>query len=672
MLTPQHKKLIRQWYSQLQDQQDGFIPRKAQNQLIADIAKCIAGDLNRSQRILLAEAGTGTGKSIAYLLAGIPLAKSLNKTLIISTATVALQQQLIEAELPRVHRAAEGDFRFTLAKGRHRYCCRHKLERLVKAPPLSLDHHLPTLTKLDQALRSNKWPGDRDSWPKPIADELWQQIQSDGYSCTPQFARHRNCPFNKARQKLLSSHVIVVNHSLLMADLDGGGGLFLPPPDDCIYVIDEAHLLPEIAREASNCRLNLQQVKTQSDELLAHLKEIEQHVTSTGLITPALHIRESIAAITSLNNQLTSNAALNAEKFKDNHWRFAYNQLPKRLGDLAHNHIKAAERLKRGLDQVAGCIKEAADDGSLKTAIAELMLSRLNQFSYLADTLLDTLYNYSRSSDQAPFAYWYDNFNEQYTLCSCPIEIGPKLFNILFEPAFAVIALSATLTALGRFDYFTRQAGLHGRLPMSQQLINPSPFNYAQVQLRLPTDFAEPDAQEYPAQVAGYITEHYQPGVGMLVLCSSYAMVSQLKSYLASQQLTEVRYQGEMSNQRLLSEHKAAINKGGSALIVATMGFSEGVDLPGHYLNHLIIARLPFAVPTEPVYQCHSELLESRGQNPFIQLTLPAASRKLIQCCGRLMRKESDSGMISILDRRITTRRYGQQLIAALPPYQKS
>jgi ATP-dependent DNA helicase DinG len=672
MLTSKHKQLIRKWYTKFSEQQEAFKPRAAQNQLIADIARCIGGELNKEQRIMLAESGTGTGKSLAYLFAGIPLAKSLNKTLIVSTATVALQQQLIEAELPRVHRAAEGAFRFTLAKGRGRYCCRHKLERLIKTPPSHLKApQLKLLTELAGELAANRWPGDRDSWSRPIPDRIWNQILSDGFSCTPQFATHRNCPFQKARQKLLSSDVIVVNHSLLLADLDAGGGIFLPPPDECIYVIDEAHLLPDIAREASSCKLDLDHLKKQLVELSPFLKDIENRVKSQALIAPALTIRESIASLTTLNNRLNDYALINRGEFKESVWRFSYNERPKNLSDLAHNHIKSAQRLKRALEQVSSLIQEAMEDSQLKSAIAEQLLSRMNQYALSSDTLIDSLYHYSRDDQLAPFAYWYQSHEGKHTLCSCPIEIGPKLYNILFEPAFSVIAVSATLTALGRFDFFLNQVGLHGRLPGSQQFINPSPFDYERVTLELPTNFDEPGTPNYPKQVAHFIDQHYQKGTSILLLCSSYAMVADIKNALATYQLAQVYYQGELSNQSLLNEHKKTIDKGEPSLIVATMGFSEGVDLPGNYLNHLIIARLPFAVPTDPIHQSHSELLESQGRNPFAQLTLPAASRKLIQCCGRLMRRESDSGIISILDQRITTRRYGQQLIAALPPYRK-
>ncbi|CAG9001212.1 MAG: ATP-dependent DNA helicase DinG [Candidatus Celerinatantimonas neptuna] len=668
MLTSQHKKLIKDGYRQLKSQNPRFISRVEQKQLIAAISRNIAGDIDRQQRILLAESGTGTGKSLAYLLAAIPLARLFHKKLIVSTATVALQQQLIQHELPLVHQAYQGNFQFTLAKGRRRYCCWHKLKRLSLST-LNTKQSL-IIGQLWHAHQNNQWQGDRDSWPTPIPNDIWQRIQSDSSSCQAQLPRHRHCPFTKARQQIQKSQVIVTNHSLLITDLEHGGGIALPEPDDCILIIDEAHLLADITREMSLYQLPLHRTKTQFAELILLIKTVNQKLTSGGFINTRLQCLDAIAELTKLIGKFKDYTMLHSSQFNENILRFSPGKLPKTLSDLAHNYLPTSQRLCRALDQLAGQLQEATGDGQIREAQAENWLSHVGQFQLLAENLQNTLYHCQRENDQTPYAYWFEKSEKSTYLCTSPLDVGAKLQAILWERFFSVAALSATLSALGRFDYFLWQTGLKNRLNQEQQLLIPSPFNYKNVTLNIPHKFPEPDSDQFIIQTSLYIQRYYHKTSAMLVLCTSYVFVEQLRSLLAKTHCANIFCQGEVSNQRLLERYRTTIDQKQPALLIATTGFGEGIDLPGDYLNHLVIPRLPFSVPSDPVTQSYVELIESRGQNPFLQLTLPQTSRKLIQCCGRLMRKESDSGVISILDPRIITRRYGKQLLNALPNYQ--
>jgi len=208
MLSDPLKTKIRSAYGSLSQSLPGFAKRPQQNQLIAEISKVLAGHYDRQRRILLAEAGTGTGKSLAYLLAAIPLAQAFNKKLIISTATVALQEQLVEKDLPLLANHSGLRFEFQLAKGRQRYCCEHKLEALQEYPdpppqgPATLtpaQRH--QLAELRQAYLAGDWQGDRDSWPDAIDSSLWQRIMADRHSCHSALKRHQHCPFQRARRQ---------------------------------------------------------------------------------------------------------------------------------------------------------------------------------------------------------------------------------------------------------------------------------------------------------------------------------------------------------------------------------------------------------------------------------------------------------------------------------------
>ena len=270
MLSADVKKTIQACFKSFRDEIPNFVSRKEQNYMVAEIAKTLAGEYDKKRRIGVIEAGTGTGKSLAYSLGAIPLALSSGKKLCISTATVALQEQLLTKDLPMFRQYSRLNFTFGVVKGRQRYICASKLELIADTkasdtamlwPQQPAAADLKLIEKLWQAWLDKKWDGERDSWPIPINDLIWQQIASDKFSCNKQLAAHRQCPFHKARDIIDKLDVIIVNHSLLLADLELGGGTILPEPDSMFYVIDEAHHLPEQARSFSSasssyCRLS--------------------------------------------------------------------------------------------------------------------------------------------------------------------------------------------------------------------------------------------------------------------------------------------------------------------------------------------------------------------------------------------------------------------------------
>lgn len=246
MLSTRLKTTIRNTYRQIADGLPGFVPRKEQNFLVAEIAKTLTGEYDKQRRILVAEAGTGIGKSLSYAQGAIPVARLTQKKLVISTATVALQEQLIHKDLPFYHRHSELPFRFMLVKGRQRYCCEHLLEQAASGSEManfefdfgSLSKHKPSESDkscyqaLWQAYTDGKWDGDRDNWPKPITDLCWDRIAADRHTCNKALSHHQHCPFHRARNDMDAADVLVVNHALLLSDLTMGGGIILPPPDE--------------------------------------------------------------------------------------------------------------------------------------------------------------------------------------------------------------------------------------------------------------------------------------------------------------------------------------------------------------------------------------------------------------------------------------------------------
>ncbi|WP_418135193.1 ATP-dependent DNA helicase DinG [Psychromonas sp. GE-S-Ul-11] len=678
MLSDSLKKEIRTNYELITQALPQFKARKAQNYLVAEIAKVLAGNYDKARRILVAEAGTGIGKSLAYILAGLPVALRANKKLIISTATVTLQEQLITKDLPFFLRHSDYKFTFTLAKGRQRYCCEHKLlnqqvdnteqTQLFTEKPQAGDREL--LDRLRNAYLDGKWNGDQDSWPKPIPRRVWQQIISDKHSCKKALANHRQCPFHRARDKINKADVIVVNHALLLADLELGGGVILPEPDASFYVLDEAHHLPKIARDFSSASVN---IKT-SQDWLKKIKQVSTHVNRVvhrqTTITPGLNMLESAnEMVKDLNNieLYFRNNPLNYNK--SNQYRFSMGEVPQGIVNSLISLKEETKKCLSAVNKLSNITSEELKDDNIKLSDAEPILietgfyiQRLEALSDLWKMLLK-----DRSSNQAPIAAWINNENDAYTICASPLEVGGLLEYMLWSQAAGVVLCSATLTSLNSFDYFMRQAGL-AQNDGTQYLRLKSPFDYPNINLHVAAMKNDPTESGFDNELIDNIAQRIELKEGNLVLFASYWQMNLVAEKLRRKFPKSLLVQGETSRTKMISLHKNNCDQGLTSILFGTGSLAEGLDLPGHYLTNLIITKLPFAVPDSPVEEAHAEWITSKGGNPFMQITIPEASKKLIQSCGRLIRKETDTGKITLLDKRVITKRYGKSLIDALPP----
>ncbi len=622
MLTSNIQKSIRNSYQNLQAQLDNFVPRRAQNYLVAEIAKTLCGQYHKSNRILVAEAGTGIGKSLSYLMAAIPVAVHDNRKVVISTATVALQEQLVNKDLPLFRRITDREFSFILAKGRQRYCCAEKLATasgvdggqlaMFETKPKKKDIEL--LETMYRSLAQGKWDGDRDAWPKPIDDRIWQLIVSDKHSCNNSLPGHRGCPFQKARSELDKNDVIIANHSLVMADADLGGGVILPEPENTIYVFDEAHHLPHVARDHASASASLKGaaawLENQSKELKQFSKKANQSVA--------------------------------------------------KIADLI------AERVK---------------DGELAARLAEPALAELGFYIQRLENLAQVWHLMAEPTREkgAPLARWLETHPDRegdFIVSVSPLEIGWQLDQQIWSRCIGAVLVSATMRALNSFHYFCHQVGIDGKPESGTQFLAlASPFDYQnQAELLIPAMKYEPSAPQFTEYLIEILPKYLEDKKANLVLFSSYWQMNQVAEALSSEFIKRgwaLQVQGESSRQEILKKHKKLVETNKTSVLFGTGSFSEGLDLPGELLENLVITKIPFGVPTSPVEQAHSEYIEKKGGNPFMQITVPDASKKLIQSVGRLLRKERDSGRVTILDRRLVTKRYGQALIDSLPPFKR-
>ncbi|MBU2897842.1 ATP-dependent DNA helicase DinG [Vibrio hepatarius] len=685
MTTSKIQKTIRTSYQNLQSQLDNFIPRRAQNYLTAEITKSLCGEYHKTTRMIVAEAGTGIGKSLSYLMASIPVALYNNRKVVISTATVALQEQLINKDLPLYRRLIDREFSFILAKGRQRYCCAEKLAAasgvdggqlaMFESKPKAKD--IKQLQLMYEKMAQNKWDGDRDSWPKPIDDGIWQSIVSDKHSCNLSLPAHRSCPFQKARSELDKVDVVIANHSLVMADADLGGGVILPEPENTIYVFDEAHHLPHVARDHASAAASLKGAASWLEKLNQSVTKFTNLADEKRVARFRNDLQTSIQELIPSLTQLASR--FDSSQFEDGCYRFENGELPSWLEDESKQLKTLSQKGVQSVSKIADLIAERVRDGELANRLAEPALAELGFFIQRMDNLAQVWHLMAQPlrENGAPLARWLASTPERegdFVVNVSPLEVGWQLDQKIWSRCIGAVLVSATLRALNSFRFFCRQAGISEKTDDGVKFLAlASPFDYQnQAELLIPKMPCEPQAPQFTDALVENLPKLIIEGKANLVLFSSYWQMNQVCDAV-SQHFAKIGWslqiQGQNSRSEILKKHKILVQCQKTSIIFGTGSFSEGLDLPGELLENLIITKIPFAVPTSPVEQAHAEYIESKGGNPFMQIAVPEASKKLIQSVGRLLRKERDSGRVIILDRRIVTKRYGQALIDALPPF---
>ncbi len=688
MLSDKIKQVIRSSYKAIGENMTNFNPRKQQTFLIAEIAKTLAGEYDTARKIIAIEAGTGTGKSLAYSLGSIPLALSRDKKVIISTATVALQEQLVDKDLPFLKKHSGLDFSFTLVKGRQRYVCRQKLAAAVAngddpqagftfaEKPNARD--VKMLSDMHQKLTDNSWQGDLDSWHNSVPHYMWQQVQCDKHSCLKHLAEHTHCPFHKARETMDMSDVLVINHSLLLADLDLGGGKILPAPEDVFYIIDEAHHLPKVTRDHSSASISVKGAV----EWLTKLKEtgdkMAKLIKSQRAISPALKLGDDCQDLLIELQKVVTFIENNKDVYfhKEKQYRFENGIIPKTLKNWAEDINVLSKKSLTHINKLYTLLMEAVKDGDTQMYLAEPLLAESGFMIQRLENLQSLWQMYEKTDHEkgAPLARWIEmseGKRSDFIIAASPIEVGFTLEDKLWSKCDGAVLCSATILALNSFDHFRFQAGLRNDDGTQYQQVT-SPFDYQKkAQLVIPQMDNEPSADQFTDELIEKLPGFIDQGSATLVLFSSYWQMEKVAEALRKKTKLTIHVQGEESRQQIIEIHKSNCDKDKQSIVFGTQSFSEGLDLPGKYLNNLIITKLPFSVPTSPVEEAQAEYVTAKGGNPFMSLSVPDTSKKLIQATGRLLRNESDEGTITLLDRRVISKRYGKQILDSLPPYKR-
>lgn len=708
MLSDELKHTIQSTYSLLLERKQ-MQKRGGQKRMIAEIAKTLASvesdeegrRIAADPGICVVEAGTGTGKTLAYLVAALPVAKALDKKLIIATATVALQEQVLFKDLPDLLRNSELQFTFALAKGRGRYLCLAKLDNALRTGSNASSDALRDLfqvemgdpSTVDRALYENMldtlsrgdWQGDRDDWPEVLEEDRWRTVAVEHGQCSGSKCSYfSTCCYFRSRENLQKADCIVANHDLVLADLALGGGVILPHPGESIYVFDEAHQLPgkgithfsHFIRVGSTSKW-LEQFAGVMQRVVAELPAGSRIALLLDEANGLCHtLRASLQDVFVVLQQFAAKAESASSRGEITQFVFTGGLVPVELREMLEPLFQEFNELAGRLGKVADQLKllMEQEDGELDRQQAETWFPLFGSAHIRAAAASLCCREFAKGDrgGAAPNARWL-TFTEQggdaeITLSTSPVLAAAALEEKLWNECFAAVLTSATLTALGSFDFLAQRCGL----PESASYHRiASPFSYGEAaKLRYPRSGFDPSNNAGHTQaIVQLLPALLTEASGALVLFSSRRQLLDVLAGVPPGFRQQVLAQDDFSKQELLRLHREAVDKGRMSIIFGLASLAEGIDLPGNYCKHVVIAKIPFPVPNDPVDATLGEWVKSQGRNPFQEISVPEAALRLIQASGRLLRQESDTGTITILDERLHTRSYGRAILDSMPPY---
>ena len=680
MLTPELKQQIRSSFDGAKTQLNNFSNRSSQNKMIAEISKTLMGEYPDSNPIICVEAPTGTGKTMAYLVSCLPIAKALKKKLIIASANVALQEQILNKDIVEATKYSSVDFEFALAKGRSRYVCIRNLINLTEESSNSnalfedalLWDEKPTKTDLDnlsemaENYSSKSWSGEIDDLESPPDHSLWQKIACNRFTCNSKNCEFYNdCSFFKARKKASNSDVIIANHDLVLADIINGNNV-LPDVEDCIFIFDEAHHLSQKALSHFSIGGSTEFMKTSIRQSQGSIEQIIKITKTKSLDSYIEKVDESIKDLIDLLSEL---------EFKDDTFLFSILGVPKEITNITKELFVLFNSAYNDFCHYKEHWDEFIKTNKIDQVTSDNINNIVGQNNQNLSSILSLLstFNQTQDPEKPPLSNWINqsrlaNKKLNYQLNSAKIDVSSSLSNMIWSKAAGVVLTSATLTALGSFNRLNQQIGLNP--DENQYLRLASPFDHKSVEFIVGKIKSSPtNTFEHTQEVAQQLIKRIDPQSASLVLFASNNQMQEVADLIEKSINCPLLIQGEFSKKNILEKHIQNRSKGKGSIIFGLDSFAEGVDLKGDNLNHVFISKLRFSVPTSPIEMTTQSYLESMNRNAFMEISLPDASLRLIQACGRLIRTETDSGTITIFDNRLINKFYGKLLLKALPEY---
>ncbi len=613
------------------------------------------------RRHLIVEAGTGTGKTLAYLVPAVAAAVSRGGRVVISTGTKNLQEQLMEKDIPFLQRVLQRKFSAAYMKGRSNYVCLSRLKRAEHSPVLD------GLEDVDYFDAVRRWSRDSQSGDRAELTELpeslsfWRHIDARSEICTGQkCAEYDACYVTRMRQRATDADIVIVNHHLFFADLALRGGDFGQViPDYSAVVFDEAHQVEDVAAEYFGFQVSTFQI----EDMLRDLQMLP--VTDVGI------------------NRELSRSAARVSRFAEQFWlgfaresRADEGRFPivpgtfarrDRAGEIAATPLGDAYL---GLDGALQRMETTLDVLREKPPEVENLIRRIRETRFHLEFIV--------AGDDKRYVYWVERRGRGTFLRASPIDVSSLLQEKLFDRVETVVLTSATLASAGSFDFIKQRLGLAAAADddeggagengagKTDELVASSGYNYEeQAVLYLPPRMPDPRSPQWAERAAAEVVELLNISRGRaFVLSTSLSGMRALYERVAAQVDFPCFVQGSMAKAGLLERFRTTPN----AVLFATASFWQGVDVRGEQLSCVIIDKLPFAVPTDPVVAARQRFIEEQGGSSFYEYSVPQAIITLKQGLGRLIRSATDRGLLAVLDPRLRTAAYGRLFLKSLPP----
>lgn len=656
---------------------EGYEYRQEQVAMAREVGRAF----NEGQHVLI-EAATGVGKSLAYLLPAALFAVENNDRVVISTNTINLQEQLVDKDIPLLVNALGLPVRHAVLKGRRNYLCPRRLLALRRRGPTSAEEmHL--LAKV-LAWQSMNGSGDRGeiSLRGPVEAAIWRRLSAEDEGCTTERCMTQmggNCPFYRARRRAESAHLLIVNHALLLSDVATEGRVL---PDYRYVVVDEAHHLEDAVTSSMTFRTDPETIQRQLAELgtvrsglMGELLRRTEGNIPEGFHETLTEFVETIAAAASSMTHHVDAFFRTLRGFLEEHTRVAQSEYT--------TQIRVVDALRKqpawsgveirwdNLSQFTGTIAEAL--GRLAQGLGDLYEYDIEDFDDLVSATGSTARHLAAlherldelvANPDANTIYWVEFYPDggRISINAAPLDVGPLVSEHLWMKKDTVVMTSATLRTDETFDFVRRQL----QADHADELIVDTPFDYERnTLLYLVRDIPEPrERQAYQQAIERGLVDLCRATEGRtLVLFTSYAQLRTTANAISDELARDgivVYDQSDGSSRSQLLEGFVESEK---AVLLGTRSFWEGVDVPGQDLSVLVIVRLPFSVPSDPLFAARSE----RFENPFQQYAVPETILRFRQGFGRLIRRKNDRGVVAIFDSRIISKSYGRLFLSALP-----
>lgn len=676
---------------------DGYEARPGQVAMALEVAHAF-----NDRKVAALEAGTGVGKSMAYLVPAINWALTNHERVVVSTNTINLQEQLIHKDIPLLARATGQEFKAVLVKGRANYLCRRRLDvALGEGELFSEGSEKDDLAALyEWSVKSRE--GSLSDLSFVPGEELWEKVRSEGDTCTRLKCGHfQRCFFFRARRDAAAADVLVVNHHILLADIalrsaEGGGSDTGILPGYTRLIIDEGHNLEDGATSYFGSWVSRLGLLKMLGRL--HNKRERERGILPFLVRALSGGKGSFKARSDAWKNAIEGRALSEKDAASVLVNDAFDALYEFAKSRSRAETDIKFRLKEGTSGLDGWAEVASAFGALGSGLARLartldsLRKEISQDAgdgVMAERLSGPLVELKAATDRLEnvvstlgtliagsdpdMVRWVEaparKGGRVVSLCGSPLNVAGEIKERIFDRMATVVITSATLTVKQEFGFIKKRIGLD-RLDGERVVtgIFPSPFDYAsQMIIAIPTDIPDPAGAVFADALAALVRESLAASNGRaFVLFTSYGLLNKVyrmvEPALSGMGIRGLR-QGESPRHRLLADFRT----GGPAALFGTDSFWEGVDVAGDALSNVMITKLPFSVPDDPVIEARQEEIASGGGNPFMEYIVPQAVIKFRQGLGRLIRSRSDRGSIVLFDRRVVDKNYGREFLASLP-----